>query len=86
MSSVLVAPASIKEQVAHADSEALQKAHARITADLQNIVVVRTLLLADEDDAARTVGEHKKVGTFGYQVWNDEGTQLTKLLDETGND
>lgn len=84
-----VAAARIREQQATADSEALQESVARITADLQKIDDERTPLLSAEeavaDAAARAAREHKKVGTFGYQVLNDAGTHVGYIVDEAGN-
>jgi hypothetical protein len=84
-----VAAARIKEQREHANSEALQKALGRISAELQKIDDERTpLLFAEEavaDAAARAAREHKKIGTFGYQVLNDPGTHVGYIVDEAGH-
>jgi hypothetical protein len=85
-----VAAARITEELAHADSEMLQKSLARINAEMQTIEAGRTLLFATEkaefDAEARAAREHKKAGTFGYQVLNDAGTEAVKIVDDTGND
>jgi hypothetical protein len=84
------AVARIREQEVHANIEALQKSLARIAADVKKIDDERTLLLSAEEAAAeaeaRAASEHEKAGTFGYQVFNDTGTHVTKLVDEAGND
>ena len=84
-----VAAARINEQQAHANTEALQKALGRISAELQKIDDERTPLLSAEeavaDAAARAAREHKKIGTFGYQVLNDAGTNVEYIVDEAGN-
>lgn len=83
------AAAQINEQQIHADSETLQKSRVRINADLQKIDAERTALLSAEEAeanaAARAARAHKKVGTFGYQVLNEIGTVVEKLVDEAGN-
>ena len=84
------AEAHINEQQVHADGETLQKSRVRINADLQKIDTERTALLSAEkvglDAATRAARVHKRVGTFGYQVLNEIGTLVEKLVDEAGND
>lgn len=90
MSLLSAAAARIKDEQILVDSEMLQKSLARINSELQTIEAERTLLLfaekAEAEAAKRAASEYAKVGTFGYQVWNDAGTRLTKLVDEAGND
>ena len=75
---------------AQVESEMLQKSLARVNAELATIDAEWTQLLsaekAEADAATRAASEYVKAGTFGYQVWNDAGTHLTKLVDEAGND
>ena len=89
-SALSAAVAQIKEQEVNANIEALQKALARIAADVQKIDDERTLLLSAEEAAAeaeaRAASQHERAGTFGYQVFNDAGTHVIKLVDEAGND
>ena len=84
------ATARIKEQQAHANIQALQKSLARIAAELQKIDDERTLLISAEEAAAeaelRAASGREKAGIFGYQVFNDAGTHVKKLVDEDGND
>ena len=82
--------ADLESQRAHADNVGLQKSIARINADLQNLEAERMLLLHAEA-AERSVAyggarKHKKVGTFGYQILDDSGTRVIKVVDEGGND
>ena len=80
--------ADIAVERAHADSDVLRKALAGINADLQKVEAERMLLLFAEA-AERNVGEahdRKKVGTFGYQILDDTGTRVIKVVDEGGND
>ena len=74
----------------HADNTGLQKSIARINADLQNVEAERTLLLLQEA-AERSVAcvaarQHKRVGTFGYQILDESGTRVIRVVDEAGND
>lgn len=89
-SALSAAVAHIKEQEINANIETLQKSLARIAADVQKIDDERTLLLSAEEAAveaeARAASKHEKAGTFGYQVFNDAGTHVTKIVDEAGND
>ncbi|HKQ25167.1 MAG TPA: hypothetical protein VJT81_12065 [Burkholderiales bacterium] len=90
VSALSAAVAHIKEQEVNANIEALQKSLARIAADVQKIDDERALLLSAEETAAeaeqRAAGRHKTAGTFGYQVLNDAGTHVARLVDEAGND
>ncbi len=89
MSVLTSAAAQISEQQIHADSEALQKSRLKIAADLQKIDADRTALLSAEeaalDTATRAARVHKKVGTCGYEVLNEIGTLVEKVVDEAGN-
>ena len=80
----------VRQQQATADSEALRKEFTAITTELTKINAARQPLLSVED-AARNIdtGEargHKKVGTFGYQVFDEAGTEVTRIVDEDGHD
>ncbi len=90
VSALSAAVAHIKEREVNANIEALQKSLARIAADVQKIDDERTLLLSAEEAAAeaevRAAGKHAKAGTFGYQVLDDAGTHVTKIVDDAGND
>jgi len=89
-SALSAAVAHIKEQEVNVSIEALQKSLGRIAADVQKIDDERTLLLSSEEAApeaeTRAASGDEKTGTFGYQVFNDGGTHVTKLVDEAGND
>lgn len=78
----------LSNRQAVADSEALQKEIAAITAEVQTIDADRTALLSVEDAAAdaatRKAHKHKKVGTLGYQVWDNVRAHL--MVDEAGKD
>ena len=82
--------ADLGVQRARADSEGLRKSLARINADLQKVEAERTLLLTAEAGERNVANgeahEHKKVGTFGYQILDDAGTRVIRVLDEGGND
>ena len=74
---------------AHADSVWLQNSLARITVELQRVEAERTLLLtteAAERNDASNAREHKRVGTFGYQILDDAGIRVIRVVDEGGND
>ena len=82
--------ADLEARRAHADNVGLQQSIARINTELQNCEGQRTLLLYEEwaerqvaHDAAR---KHKRVGTFGYQILDDSGTRVIRVVDEGGND
>ena len=82
------AATQMKLEQAHANSKMLQKSLARITADLEKIEAARTSLLSAEkavaDAETRAALEHRKVGTFGYQVFNKGGTYVALIVDEVG--
>ena len=82
------AAATIKGEQARADSDAMQKALARIAAQLRHLTAERIFLIAAEQTAAeedtRAATEHPKVGTFGYQVFSEPGHRLSSAVDETG--
>ena len=84
------AAADIKKQQAHADTEVLQSALARVTADLAKIDAEHRWLLYVERAAAeaetRAAKKHKKAGTLGYRVFGAGGNQVTRTVDESGND
>ncbi|HWH47510.1 MAG TPA: hypothetical protein VN664_06905 [Burkholderiales bacterium] len=90
LSEFSAAAAQIKKEQAEADSEALQSALARVTADLEKIDAERTLLLSQERAAAeaetRAAKEHERTGTLGYRVLSDAGNHVTRIVDEFGND
>ena len=90
LSEVSVAAAQIRKEQAEADSEALQSALDRVTADLEKIDAERTLLLSQERAAAeaetRAAKEHERTGTVGYRVLSDTGNQVTRIVDESGTD
>ena len=75
---------------AHGDNVGLQKAIAKINADLQNVEAQRALLLyeewAERNVAHNAARKHRKVGTFGYQILDDFGTRVIRVVDERGND
>lgn len=88
--SVLTAAiADMKEKQAIIPSEALQKTLDTAVTDLETIDGERTTLLAVEKRAAdgvmREARNHKRVGTFGYQIFNDASTLVKALVDEAGN-
>lgn len=78
--------ADAKELLATEDSEAQQKALAKMSADLRNIEAERALLLEVESAAADEARRHKRVGIFGCQVLNDAGTEVVKIVDQDGYD
>ena len=74
----------------HADNAGLRQSIAKINANLRDLEGQRTLLLYEEwaereaaHDAAR---KHPKVGTFGYQILDNSGTRVIRVMDEGGND
>ena len=90
LSVLSAAAARIKDEQILVDSEMLQKSLARVNTELATIHAEWTqLLFAEKTEAhaaTRAASEYVKAGAFGYQVWNDAGTHLTKLVDEAGND
>ena len=80
----------VRQQRATADSEILKMELVALTTELQNIDAVRQPLIdaevAEIERAQAALLKHKKVGTFGYQVFNDAGTEVAKIVDESGND
>ena len=84
------AAARVQEQRSKEDSEALGLEFAAITTELVNINAHRQPIIDDEIAAAhqaqRAMLNHAMVGTFGYQIWNDNGTGVIKVVDDAGND
>ncbi|HKQ26748.1 MAG TPA: hypothetical protein VJT81_20065 [Burkholderiales bacterium] len=84
------AAARVQEQRSKADSEALGLEFAAITTELVNINAHRQPIIDDETAAAhqtqRAMFRHPMVGTFGYQIWNDIGTEVITVVDDAGND
>lgn len=80
----------VRQKQAMADSEVLNMQFAAITTELDSIHAVRQPLIDAEvvavEQAQAGLLWHKKVGTFGYQVLNDAGTEAVKIVDESGND
>jgi hypothetical protein len=79
----------VRQQQAEADSEILNMELLALTTELQNIDAVRQGLIdaevAELERAQTALLQHKKVGTFGYQVLNDAGTHVGYIVDEVGN-
>ena len=73
-----------------ADCEALQKQVTAISAEMQKINAGRTLLRVTEKAAAKVAAcvasQHKKAGTFGYEVLDETDNRVSMVLDEYGND
>jgi hypothetical protein len=80
----------VRQQQTLGDSEVLKMQIAAITTELSNIHAARQPLIdaqvAEVEQAQAAMHQHKKVGTFGYQVLNDAGTEVVKIIDESGND
>ena len=80
----------VRQQQATADSEVLKMQIAAITKEINNIHASRQPLLDAETStikrAEAALLRHKKVGTFGYQVLNSAGTEMIKIVDESGRD
>lgn len=82
--------ARVQEVRSKADSETLRMQFTALTTELGNINVQRQPII----DAKATAIEraqtamlvHPMVGTFGYQVLNDAGTEVMKIVDAAGND
>ncbi len=74
----------IVAQQVHADSEVLQNTLAGITEALHNIATARTAFLCAE--RISEASKHPRVGTLGYQVCNDAGTDVRRVIDEAGID
>ena len=83
-----LAAARIKEELiqSHTDSDILKKSLSRILTEQQKIEDERALLLTAEANLAKvSAREHEKVGTFGYQVLDDSGTNAGYFVDEAGH-
>jgi hypothetical protein len=84
------AAASAKAQPAHAHSEVLQESLVSIAEELRKIDTERRALLSAERTAAaaetRAATEHKKVGSFGFQLLNAARGEVVNIVDESGND
>ena len=80
----------VRQKQAMADSEVLKMQFAAITTEIDSIHAVRQPLIDAEaaavEQAQAALLQHKKAGTFGYQVLNDAGTEVVKIVDEAGND
>ncbi|HKQ23830.1 MAG TPA: hypothetical protein VJT81_05225 [Burkholderiales bacterium] len=78
----------VRKQQATADSEVLKMQIGAITTELNNIQGERQPLIAAEaaevEQAQATLLKHKRVGTFGYQVFNAAGTGVAKFVDASG--
>ena len=79
----------VRQQLATVASEVLNMELLALTTELQNIDAVRQGLIdaevAEVEQAQAALLQHKKVGTFGYQVLNDAGTHVGYIVDEAGN-
>ena len=79
----------LRQQQAGAASEVLNMEFDAITTELYNIEAERRPLIdaevAEVEQALPALHQHKKVGTFGYQVLNDAGTHVGYIVDEAGN-
>lgn len=79
----------VRQQQATADSEVLKMEFAAITTELSNIHTARQPFIdaevAEVEQGQAALLQHKKVGTFGYQVLNDAGTHVGYIVDEDGN-
>jgi len=42
--------------------------------------------VAEVGRAQAALLKHKRVNTFGYQAFNDAGTEVVKIVDESGTD
>jgi hypothetical protein len=84
------AAARVQELRSKADSEALRMEFTALTTELANINAQRQPIIDAETVAAQgaqvAMLNHTMVGTFGYQVWNDAGTGVVKIVDDAGND
>ena len=80
----------VRQQQAAAASKILNMEFDAITTELYNIEAVRQPLIdaeaAEVEEAQATLLKHKRVNTFGYQVFNEVGTEVAKMVDESGND
>ena len=80
----------MQELRSKADSEALRLEFTALTTELANINAQRQSIIDAETAAAQRAQlamlNDAMVGTFGYQVWNDTGTGVVKIVDDAGND
>ena len=80
----------VRQKQAGTASEVLNMEFDAIATELYNIEAVRQPLIdaevAEVEQAQAALLKHKRVNTFGYQVFNDAGTEVVKIVDESGND
>ena len=69
----------------NANSDALQNSLATVAAALQRIETARASFLCAES-STHEANAHYRVGTIGYQVCNDWGTHVLRVVDEVGGD
>ena len=72
-----------------AKSEILHMALNALARELGNIHAARQRIAARKTTAVQLkdlVDPHKKVGTYGYQVLNPVGSQVLKIVDQSGKD
>ncbi len=89
LSKLFVEAARINDRQVWTDSGELKNKAAAIAAETQKIDEERLSLLSAEEAernvATRVASAHKKVGTFGYQVFNKAGTYIAMIVDEAGD-
>jgi hypothetical protein len=89
LSMLFAEAARINDRQMWTDTSALKKKAEAIAAEMHEIDAERASLLsaeqAERNVATRAASEHKKVGTFGYQVFNKAGTHIAMIVDEAGD-
>ena len=69
----------------NANSDGLQNSLATVAAALHRIETARASFLW-ADSNTHEASAHYRVGTIGYQVCNDWGTHVLRVVDEVGGD